>query len=109
MDNELMDEVIDMVLADYPRGMAAINAIKLSVESRNREGSRMATHALRGATGNLGGAPLVERLRTPETIAGEETINRAAINRARAELVAEGSRLTAALRTAPARLRGLER
>jgi HPt (histidine-containing phosphotransfer) domain-containing protein len=98
--DELVGEVIDVFLADYPFRMAAI---KLAVETRDNEGIRTASHALRGAAGNLVAAPIVERLRALETMAMDGTVDPRVTDAAWLDLEAEALRLTTALRDANVR------
>jgi CheY-like chemotaxis protein/HPt (histidine-containing phosphotransfer) domain-containing protein len=105
-DDELVAEVIEMFLADYPLRMAEI---KLAVDARDSERIRMATHTLQGAAGNLAAAPIVERLRALESMARDGPLDPIVTDAAWIEVEAEGRRLTAALRQATVSLRGVER
>jgi CheY-like chemotaxis protein len=105
-DDQLVAEVIGMFLTDYPLRMAEI---KRAVDSRDRDGITRATHALRGAAGNLAAAAIVERLRALETLAGGEALDPLVADAAWADLAAEGDRLMTALGASATLSRGIER
>jgi two-component system sensor histidine kinase/response regulator len=104
-DDQLVAEVIELFLTDYPVRMAEI---KRAVDRRDREGIGIATHALRGAAGNLAAAPIVERLRALERLAEGEAVDPMVTDAAWAALAAEGDRLTTALGASATLSRGIE-
>ena len=81
----------------------------VGVDTRDIEGVREATHALRGAAGNLVAAPIVGRLLALETMASAEIADPIVTDAAWIALTGQGHRLTTALRAADARSQGIER
>jgi two-component system, sensor histidine kinase and response regulator len=96
-DDELVGEVIEMFLVDYP---LRLTQIKAAVAARDPEAVRTAAHALGGAAGNLAAAPVVACARVLETLAEAGTLDPAMADAAWVRLEAEGERLITALRPA---------
>jgi two-component system, sensor histidine kinase and response regulator len=92
-DTTLMMDVIQIFLEDCPRQLAAI---QLAVSRQDREGVRVAAHALRGAAGNLGALRLSDAARVLEQLSDASGVDTAqAVWR---RLVGEASLLVNALR-----------
>jgi two-component system sensor histidine kinase/response regulator len=105
-DDELIAEVIEMFLADYPVRLAEIG---VAVAARDGEAIRSACHALKGAAGNLAAGPVVQHASALETLGAAEPIDAAAVDAAWIALQADGARLVSALRAAPVLSRGAGR
>jgi signal transduction histidine kinase/DNA-binding response OmpR family regulator len=93
--DELVAEVTEMFLVDYPARLAQIRD---AVAARDRDAIRTAAHALKGAAGNLSATPVVECAGTLEVMAADRAFNPLTIDAAYARLEAESARLVAVLR-----------
>jgi CheY-like chemotaxis protein len=105
-DDELVGEVIELFLLDFPLRMAAI---KTAIDTREAAAIRTTSHTLIGAASNVSATPIVERLRALEIIAGGQTVDAMVVDAAWVGLAVEGDRLAAALRAASVLPPGFER
>jgi len=73
-DQQLLNEVVQLFLADCPIRIAELQA---AVDARDARGIRSAAHALKGSAGNLSATGLASAARTLERIGAEGRIEAA--------------------------------
>ena len=73
-DKELLDELLNMFIADYPK---KIEEIEKAIKNKNFEMLREIAHSLKGASGNLGLTEIYELCLKLENMGKEKDLSNA--------------------------------
>ena len=97
-DDDLVEQVIEIFLADCPHRLAEIRA---AVSAGNPVAIRAGAHALTGAASNMSAGPVAECSLALEQLVLKDAVDGSLVAAALARLEAEASRLLTALRSGP--------